>query len=50
MITDKYYVPEPNSGCWLWDKALFKNGYGSFRKHTYAHRAMWEQNNGGDAR
>ncbi len=21
-------IPEPNSGCWLWEKRLMKNGYG----------------------
>lgn len=23
------YIPEPNSGCWLWTGALFNTGYGS---------------------
>jgi hypothetical protein len=38
------YVPEPNSGCWLWDggqrNAL---GYGYFHHpdEKYAHRASW---------
>lgn len=24
------YIPEPNSGCWLWIGALFKHNYGHF--------------------
>jgi hypothetical protein len=38
------YVPEPNSGCWLWLGALMPNGYGRFEMHRfdeYAHRASW---------
>lgn len=45
------YMPEPNSGCWLWTAALGKAGYGSLRDprvgHTvHAHRYMWELENG----
>lgn len=25
------YIPEPNSGCWLWTANIFPNGYGQFR-------------------
>ena len=25
---ERSYIPEPNSGCWLWEKALTKTGYG----------------------
>jgi hypothetical protein len=32
---EKYYIPEPNSGCWLWIGALKGRGYGVF----YAPRA-----------
>lgn len=38
------WTPEPNSGCWLWTKALTKEGYGSLgfnRKINYAHRVSW---------
>ena len=38
------YIPEPNSGCWLWIAAVFANGYGriNFRgKQELAHRAGW---------
>lgn len=39
------YIPEPNSGCWLWEGALNSHGYGSVRvgskiKHT--HRISYE--------
>lgn len=38
------YIPEPNSGCWLWTAALFTSGYGVFRvrgKNIRAHRFAW---------
>jgi hypothetical protein len=28
---ERYYIPEPNSGCWLWTGALDAGGYGLFR-------------------
>lgn len=37
------YIPEPNSGCWIWELSL-KNGYGSFaieRKNLRANRVSW---------
>lgn len=27
-VFDRFYVPEPNSGCWLWVGGPFRNGYG----------------------
>lgn len=39
-------IPEPNSGCWLWEKRLNKKGYGVLYingKSTLAHRACWEE-------
>lgn len=40
------YIPEPNSGCWLWTGATNPNGYGIFRKTTdrniVAHRFSYE--------
>lgn len=42
------YIPEPNSGCWLWIGAL-QNGYGSIKKEgrNYpAHRLSYEMNKG----
>ena len=38
---DSGYVPEPNSGCWLWTKSTSKNGYANFAwdgRQSYAHR------------
>jgi hypothetical protein len=38
------YMPEPNSGCWLWLKAAIDTGYGVIRwnnKLWLAHRASW---------
>ena len=38
------YVPEPNSGCWIWLGAI-AGRYGQLRyknKKTPAHRAFWE--------
>ena len=46
---DGKYIPEPNSGCWLWMGATDKDGYGGFwdgRKTRRAHRASWELANG----
>lgn len=28
---DEKYIPEPNSGCWLWIGAVCSNGYGQLR-------------------
>ena len=42
------YIPEPNSGCWLWTGAALPNGYGLIgagrrnQGHLYAHRASYE--------
>jgi len=41
-------IPEPNSGCWLWDGAASK-GYGQIGvggKLLYAHRVSWERTHG----
>lgn len=39
------YMPEPNSGCWIWLDHISKTtGYGNFRgleKRMSAHRASW---------
>lgn len=47
-IIDKY-IPEPNTGCWLWIAASFKDGYGGLRirgKTYKAHRISFEVFNG----
>lgn len=37
---DESYVPEPNSGCWLWtDYVDPKNGYGAIRARGKVHKA-----------
>lgn len=40
------YMPEPNSGCWLWlGRERGSNGYGSIKvngKHVQAHRYSYE--------
>ncbi len=42
---DQGYIPEPNSGCWLWDQSQGAGGYGMFelggRSHG-AHRISWQ--------
>lgn len=37
------YIPEPNSGCWLWTANCTQKGYGMFRMGVQgsAHRAAW---------
>jgi hypothetical protein len=38
------YIPEPNSGCWLWTSTVSTRGYGLFkldRRQQFAHRVAW---------
>ena len=42
---EKYYVPEPNSGCFIWTGYLTIGGYGGFGKKR-AHRVSYECVNG----
>lgn len=42
---NRNHMPEPNSGCWLWEGRL-TGGYGSFymetpKRRTTAHRGSW---------
>lgn len=42
---DAGFIPEPNTGCWLWMMAVNPDGYGRFGKDgrtKNAHRAAWE--------
>jgi hypothetical protein len=42
-VFDTLYVPEPNTGCWLWLGRLNPKGYGWFGKmgaHRYAYTAV----------
>ena len=39
------FIPEPNTGCWLWTESCMKSGYGAFgigRVTKYAHRIAYE--------
>lgn len=39
------FVPEPNSGCWIWTARLDRRGYGRFRhgdRNAGAHRVAYE--------
>lgn len=44
------YIPEPNSGCWLWDAAVSTGGYGRIgdgsSKVLQAHRVAYEIHRG----
>lgn len=39
------YIPEPNSGCWIWIGSITRLGYGRFcivtSRPMLAHRASW---------
>lgn len=39
---DQKYIPEPNSGCWLWISTIKKNGYGQMSGNRLAHRVSYE--------
>lgn len=42
---EKHYIPEPNSGCWLWTGGMTNGGYGIFYKdgkYSTAHRFAYE--------
>lgn len=45
---DAKYMPEPNSGCWLWTGAALPSGYGQFKTagHNLAHRYSYEVHHG----
>ena len=36
---DKHYLPEPTSGCWLWEDCVDKDGYGRLDYHGRRYRA-----------
>lgn len=41
MKFEDKFIPEPNSGCWLWLHAVDKDGYGKHngeRAHRYSYR------------
>ena len=46
---EKKFIPEPNSGCWLWLDCLNRGGYGVFyngTKNVLAHRFSYERVHG----
>jgi hypothetical protein len=46
---EQFFIPEPNTGCWLWFGASSSHGYGNFSLHgraTRANRASWLIYNG----
>jgi len=50
-LFERHFMPEPNSGCWLWLSALDGAGYGKVRlshprRLLSAHRASWELHRG----
>lgn len=41
---EEKYIPEPNSGCWLWTATSVRGGYGMIKsgdKNHLAHRVSW---------
>jgi hypothetical protein len=42
---DRHWMPEPNSGCWLWLSVVTRHGYGTIRDDTrrvrLAHRVSY---------
>ena len=48
-IPEQWYIPEPNTGCWLWLGGLNQKGYPQFKhqQRTWrAHRFMYERAKG----
>lgn len=43
---DDQYIPEPNSGCWLWIGARDSSGYGFVWPRSKAHRLSYERSVG----
>mgnify|MGYP001580768529 CR=1 FL=1 len=40
------FIPEPNTGCWLWTDALTDKGYGKFwliHRQYFSHVVSWER-------
>jgi hypothetical protein len=46
---EDWYIPEPTSGCWLWEGYVNKDGYGTVTRQGQiymAHRYSWIVNRG----
>ena len=39
---EEKYIPEPNTGCWLWSSCIGSDGYGRASGSVRAHRLSWE--------
>ena len=46
QLFEASYIPEPNSGCWLWLGGMSSRGYGTFIGSAYAHRVSHEMHTG----
>lgn len=46
LMFEKYIMPEPNTGCWIWTGAVDNNNYGRFGVNGKAHRISYELYNG----
>ena len=52
MLPERFeskFIPEPNTGCWLWIAGIAGGGYGSYwngTKKVSAHRFSYEQTRG----
>lgn len=48
VVFERLFIPEPNSGCYLWIGTISEEGYGAFRMRpagivkTPAHRISWK--------
>jgi len=45
-VLEHLYMPEPNSGCWLWLGSISKKGYGKGPNGRHAHRTIFEHYKG----
>lgn len=46
---EEKYIPEPNSGCWIWIGGQYQSGYGNIsinNKKQKAHRVSYEMHKG----
>ena len=50
MNFEDYYIPEPNSGCWIWTAGSDPKGYGRYRRdgQQLAHRYSYQCSNPDD--
>jgi hypothetical protein len=49
MFSEEAYIPEPNTGCWLWLGHMHRGGYGQLTRNNRtlkAHRVAYEDAHG----